>query len=324
MGLDVVPFEERFAEPAATLLAGEHPDGGLDLADPVVARRLVAAWQGAGPAVAAVEGGELVGFLAASVDGVPGPQQASIRLQQHAAVGGRKREAYRRLYAALAGRLAAVGRFEHTITVSAVHGEVTTALFELGFGIDQIKGLRPAVASTGQDVRLREAGPTDLRRLLELTVELQQFHATSPILRPALLDVPAVRDGFLAALGDDRRLLLVAEEHGRVVGMMQAEADQRHRSTAVIGIASVTASVRSGGLGTALLAGVCDWAARRGFANVAVGWSSANPVSDSFWRGRGFAPVGYKLTRLIDARVAWADSRLGYAHHLPGGSPLPL
>ncbi|MEU8516939.1 GNAT family N-acetyltransferase [Kitasatospora sp. NPDC048722] len=324
MGLNVVPFEGRFVEPAAALLAEGHPDGGLDLADPAAARRLVAAWQGTGPAVAAVDGGELVGFLAASVDGVPGPRQASVRLQQHAAVDGRKREAYRRLYAALAGRLAAVGRFEHTIAVSAVDGEVTTALFELGFGIDQIKGLRPAVVSTEQDVRLREAGPADLRRLLELTVELQQFHATSPILRPALLDVPAVRDGFQAALGDDRQLLLVAEEHGRVVGMMQAEPDRRHRSTAVIGIASVAASARSRGLGTALLAGVSDWAARCGFANVSAGWSSANPVSDSFWRGRGFTPAGHKLTRLIDARVAWADSRLSYAHHLPGGLPPSL
>ncbi|MEE1786180.1 GNAT family N-acetyltransferase [Streptomyces sp. SP17BM10] len=323
MGLDVVPFEGRLVEPAAVLLAGGRPDGAPDLADPAVARRLVAAWQGTGPAVAAVEGGELVGFLAASVDGVPGPQRASVRLQQHAAVAGRKREVYRRLYSALAGELAAVGRFEHTIAVPAADGEVTTALFELGFGIDQIKGLRSARASSGEATRLREAGPADLRRLLELTVELQQFHATSPILRPALLDVPAIRNGFLAALGDDRHLILVAEEHGHVVGMMQAEPDKRNHSAAVIGIASVSACARSRGLGTALLAGVSDWAARRGFANVAAGWSSANPVSDAFWRGRGFTPIGYTLTRLIDARVAWAGSGLSYAHHLPDGPALP-
>lgn len=327
MSLDVVPFEGRFVEPAAALLAADHPDGAVDLSDPAVARRLVAAWQGTGPAVAAVDGGELVGFLAATVQGAPGLEDALVRNQQHAAVVGRKREVYRRLYTALAGQLTAVGRFEHTIAVSAVEGEVTTALFELGFGIDQFKGLQSALASSGQDVRLREARPADLRRLVELTVELMQFHATPPILRPALLDVPALRDGFRAALTDDRQLILVAEELGHVVGMMQAEPDHRHHSTAMIGIASVCAAARSRGLGTALLAGVSAWAARQGFAHCGVGWTSANPVSDAFWRGHGFTPVACKLTRRIDPRVAWADTRLSYAHHLPDRpevAPVPL
>jgi len=61
-GPDVVPFERRFAEPAAVLLAGDHSPGGvLDLCDVDVTRRLVHAWQGAGPAVAAVDDGTLGG-----------------------------------------------------------------------------------------------------------------------------------------------------------------------------------------------------------------------------------------------------------------------
>ena len=66
-------------------------------------------------------------------------------------------------------------------------------------------------------------------------------------------------------------------------------------------------------MGTALLSGVLSWAAGHGFGTCGVEWSSANLVSDAFWRGRGFTPAGYKLTRLIDACVRWTR---------PDGSPV--
>lgn len=66
-------------------------------------------------------------------------------------------------------------------------------------------------------------------------------------------------------------------------------------------------------MGTALLSGVLSWAAGHGFGTCGVEWSSANLVSDAFWRGHGFGPAGYKLTRLIDACVRWTR---------PDGSPV--
>ena len=43
-------------------------------------------------------------------------------------------------------------------------------------------------------------------------------------------------------------------------------------------------------MGTALLSGVLSWAAGHGFGTCGVEWSSANLVSDAFWRGHGFTP----------------------------------
>lgn len=324
MGLDIVPFEGLFAEPAALLLAGAHPPAGEDgsalhLSDVDVSRRLVTAWQGTGPAVAAVDDGTLLGFMAATLEDGFGHQHSRIRMHQHASVRRGEREVYRRLYAALADRLTALGGFEHTVAVSAAHSGVITCLFELGFGVDQIKGLRPASSpiGTAQGVRLREAEAGDMEDLLRLTVELQQFHAGAPNLRPALADLRSIQDGFRTALIDERRLLLVAEEHGRLTGMMQAGPDHGYHSTATVGIAVVTASARSKGVGTALLSGVLSWAAGHGFATCGTEWSSANLVSDAFWRGHGFTPVGYKLTRLIDARVSWANTHLNYRYRFP-------
>ncbi|MEV8367496.1 GNAT family N-acetyltransferase [Streptomyces niveus] len=323
--MDVVPFERHFIEPAAALLADDHPppaDGGpaLDLAEIDVARRLLDQSYDTGPAVAAVDDGTLLGFMAVTTTHGPEQRHARIRLHQHASARRRKRAIYRRLYAALAGQLTALGAFEHTVVVSAAHDDTVTALFELGFGADQIKGARPTSApiETRQGgVRPREADADDLEDLLDLTVELQRFHASSPILRPALVDLRAIRDSFRSALRDERQLILVTEEHGRLTGMMQAGPDSRYLSTATIGIAVVTASARSGGVGRALLSGVVDWAAGHGFEMCGTEWTSANLVGDAFWRGHGFAPVGHTLTRRIDARVSWAGTEFNYRYALP-------
>jgi GNAT superfamily N-acetyltransferase len=107
---------------------------------------------------------------------------------------------------------------------------------------------------------------------------------------------------------------LVAQERGRVIGMMQAGPDRRYRDTATIGLAGVLPAARSRGVGRALLSGVVEWAQARGFRACAVEWSSPNLISDRFWRRHGFDPVHYQLTRRIDPRVAWANPHFDYQY----------
>ncbi|WBB60551.1 GNAT family N-acetyltransferase [Streptomyces sp. WMMC500] len=324
MALDVVPFTDRFADRAAALLAAGHALAGegvpaVDLADPGVARAGLDGWATAGPAVVALDDGVPVGFMAATVARVPGSPLGRVRMQHHASAPDGVRATYRHLYRVLSRNLVDIGCFEHTVVVAARHRDTVAALVELGFGLDQIKGFRPLTPPhrTGRRVRPRRARAGDLPDLVQLTLELQRFHAGGPMLRPALIDLHAIEADLRAALADDRRLVLVAEADGRPAGMMVADPDSRFTGAATIGIAVVTAAARARGVGGALLSGVVDWAAAHGYRTCGAEWTSANTVSDAFWRGHGFTPARYTLTRRIDPHIAWAGPHLDYRHRLP-------
>ncbi|PSK88785.1 acetyltransferase (GNAT) family protein [Murinocardiopsis flavida] len=319
MALDVVPFADHHIDHAVALLTAAHAPTGaavpaVDLADPGAARAQLDAFGAAGPAVAALSGGVPVGFMAATVPKLQGTPLGRVRMQHHAAAPDGIRATYRHLYRALAQELVDVGCFEHTVKVAAEHRDTVACLVELGFGFDQVKGFRPIapLAGPARQVRLRRAHRDDLADLVRLTVELQRFHAQAPMLRPAEIDVLATGDDLRAAIADDRRLVLVAETHGRPAGVMVADHDSRYSTAASIGIAAVTADARSEGIGTALLAGVVEWAADQGFGSCGAEWTSANLVSDAFWRGHGFVPARYTLTRRVDPRVS-----LDYRHFVP-------
>jgi GNAT superfamily N-acetyltransferase len=119
----------------------------------------------------------------------------------------------------------------------------------------------------------------------------------------------------------ERDVVLVACDGDAVVGMIQAQPDGLYADTMTIGMNIVSEHARSAGVGTTMLNALCTRAADAGFQRCAVGWDSANLVSDAFYRARGFAPVRYELFRNIDARVAWANETLDYRRytlHEPG------
>ncbi len=318
MKLRVCAFQESHVQPAAELLASQYPDIAVFSEFPT-ARRLIESWRGSCISVAAVRDGDLVGFLAATPPATLGQPLAKVRLAQHCATPEDRRDIYRSLYGALAGQLVAVGAFEHMITVSTAHADILQHFFELGFGVDQIRGRRPLTRLTNvpQGVTVRPARFDDIGQLTELAGEVTLFHAEPPMLRPAFGDFASIRDGYLSALEDDRQLLLVAEHDDRRIGLMHVGPDSRYRNTATIGLAGVTPSARLRGVGSALLADVVDWAAHRCYEACGVEWTSANPISDRFWRRHGFNPVHCKLVRRIDPQVAWANPQLSYEHFMP-------
>ena len=250
MTLEVRPFADEFVDAAAELLsancatrsAGESVPA-VDLADVTVARKAIVGSQGTGPAVVAVRDGEVVGFLMSTLAGSPGSRQADMSEAQHAAERSAPREVYRALYTALSGKLVADGCFTHAIAVPIADTDAVSTWFELGFGVDQIKGVR-SVASGDLTVRrdgvVRAAESGDIDSLVALSVELQEFHAAPPIFKSALIDVEATRHSFERAIADERCCVWIAEHGGQVVGMMQVEPAARYRTVATIGIAVAT------------------------------------------------------------------------------------
>jgi GNAT superfamily N-acetyltransferase len=313
MDVRTVPFGHQHITVAACLLAEAAKGSGLDSADPATARRRLEEWIAQEPAAfAAMDASErLLGFMAASASG---RRRARVRLDQHAAVAGEQGHHVRcALYRALSERLVGDDATVHEIDVLVADEEAVNSLVRLGFGIDQVKGFRRAAPATW-DARVRRARPEDIPRLVELADEVQQFHEQPPMWQrtgPGVLTM--VEAGYRRAVQDGPggpggpggpHLLVVAEESsGQLVGLMQAAPDSRFTDAVTIGLAGVTRRLRSTGVGTALLDAVGDWSAGLGFARCGASWTSANPVSDPFWRGRGLIPASYRMARVIDHRI---------------------
>jgi GNAT superfamily N-acetyltransferase len=296
---------------AATQRAGEGPASGVWRAS--AAAEVIAASLPGALALAAMERGVLVGFLVVPLPGAPGADPVRILDHHHAADPGRARDAYRALYAPAAASLVGFGCFHHVVRVLIEPPGAVQAFGELGFGVDQIKGVQPLGSRLSATGEPGEAGLDDVDELVSLYIELATYHARSPVLRPAALDVAATRSELVDTVEDPRRTILVARDGRRIIGMIEAHPDARHLDTVTIGLNIVTERARSRGVGTALLDGVLGWGLDAGYRHCAVSWASANLVSDAFYRARGFVPFRYELVRRIDPEVSWANERLDYS-----------
>jgi GNAT superfamily N-acetyltransferase len=317
----VEPVARTQIDALATLLAESHQGSTGSgarhvLADEAMAIQAVTAAVAAGPGVAAFDGPAAVGYMIAPLPARPGTTTARLGVTHHAAHRTETRLIYRRMYEALSAKLVELGCTYHSLPVVAEHADVVSAFFELEFGIDQIDGMLrvPETADRpegGSAVRFATA--SDLDRIVELAIELAKYHSRAPMFQVALLDASATRRDVEAALADERSTVVVAEMGERIVAMATAGPDKAYLDTFDIGMNSVTAGARRGGVGTAMLNFLLAWGASRGYRHCTVGWTSSNLGSDAFYRSRGFTPVRYRLHRRIDDRVSWANEGLDYA-----------
>jgi GNAT superfamily N-acetyltransferase len=317
----VLPFEKAHQEDAAALLAetvgmqGRANGPRYKASNIASARATLAEAIDSGPAVIAQDAATVVGFMIAPLPNVPGSGRSRMKVVHHAAWPSVARTAYRHMYEQVAGELVAAGCFEHSILVRMEQRSTLMAMFDLQFAIKQIKGVWALTRETEtrrSEAMIRAATIDDLDRLIELSIELAQFHARTPILRPALLDVPSMRSSLAENIQAQRDVVLVASDGHHLVGMIQAQPDRLYADTATIGMNIVSERARSAGVGSTMLTELCAWATDLGFEHCAVGWDPANLVGDAFYRRKGFRPVRYELSRTIDSRVAWANEHLRY------------
>ena len=319
--MEVVSITENHVERLAEFAAGIHgrSDGGPSsrLADTEWMQAALGGSFRAGPAVVAFDGASVIGYLIAPLPSSPGPGDSRLTPAHWAVRDDGCRSICRSLYKAVAHHLVAAGCTYHSIPIPAHSPAALQAFVELEFGIDHVKGVAPVRAASNPDGRIRRATDIDLDRLLDLTIELQKFHSRPPMFQPALLDVPWIRDSLARSIVDDDAVVLVVDGEDGPIGFLQAEPDNLLHNTVSIGINIVRESMRGRGIGTAMLTHLLSWANERGVAYCSVGWSSTNPVSDPFYRARGFRPYRYRLHRRIDPRVAWANEALDYTAFPP-------
>ncbi|RZU65241.1 ribosomal protein S18 acetylase RimI-like enzyme [Microterricola gilva] len=169
------------------------------------------------------------------------------------------------------------------------------------------------VNAASSSVRVRSANANDLDALVELSVGIQQLHATG---RPDLFRAPeraSLRD-FLRSRLDDTSIVLVAVDDGRAVGYVLAEELRRpvspfrhpSHSLYVHHIAVAPYSQRTG-VGKLLLDEISTYASSMGADAVRLDSWAFNDDAHDFFRTQGFVASNIVFERPLSAPTSSAD-----------------
>ncbi len=142
---------------------------------------------GAGPAFAALEAGELAGFLGTIL--VPhfrntARKGAYVPEWGHGAAAGRAASIYPALYRAAAAAWAEDGCQVHAISILAHDRAAVEQWFWQGFGltvVDAVRPVQPLAASLPVPLTIRKAAPADAPLLAALDAEHCRHYTASPI-----------------------------------------------------------------------------------------------------------------------------------------------
>jgi ribosomal protein S18 acetylase RimI-like enzyme len=141
---------------------------------------------------------------------------------------------------------------------------------------------------------IREAVPSDLEGLVELWIELMDYHRErDPFFRRSVDGHTRFRDFVVTKMEAEEAILLVAEQHGTLVGFSMAMVRDyppvfetiRH---GFIQDAVVTERARRQGVGRRLYEETLAWLREQGVSRIELEVATSNPVSQAFWYAMGF------------------------------------
>lgn len=280
------------------------------LTDPDAAAALQQPLLTSGRALAAIEDGRPVGFLAwhvgHDVRGT-GRTGAYVPAHGHGALPHRAADVYPALHRAAAQQWDAAGCQVHSITVLADQDAVIRQWFTNGFGMFLHDGIRaisspPARPPLPYGVHLRPATAGDSDTLAAMDAEHCAHYSTAPVnMAPRHADSPA---DIAALIGRQPAGYWLAEVDGRAEAFLKFEptADGAtalvHSPTTIALTGAFTRpALRGRGIAAALLqAALADFAGR-GFTRMSVDYETINPTALAFWPSR-FDIVAVSLMRM--------------------------
>jgi GNAT superfamily N-acetyltransferase len=318
MSMEVVPLREEHLQDAAALVSRRYQ--GLRAQVPSLPPRyaevsillpMLCDIAAAGPAVAAIREGQLVGFLSGwLIPSFRGQRSAFSPEWANAADPENGPRIYEQMYTHLSASWVADGCFTHLISLLANDREGLEGWHWLGFGMiaaDAVRDLQPAPGRE-TDVEIRRAGLQDLDQVKTLHEALSQYMAAPPIF---LADTrERARDEYEEWLQNpDKAIWLAFHGMEAVAYMRQGPASDDastiiydEKTTSITG-AFTRERTRGEGIGTALLNRSLAWARAKGYERCAVDFEPMNPLATRFWL-RHFQPVCYAVIRHVDERVA--------------------
>jgi GNAT superfamily N-acetyltransferase len=151
------------------------------------------------------------------------------------------------------------------------------------------------------EIGVRRAALEDLEMVLDLWQEMMDYHAR---LDRRFLPAADGRDHFRITLrewmGDDTCRVLVAVDHGDVVGYIIGRLAENppvfeNRYLGHVSDICVAPEWRHMGVGRKLFGALRNWFWRQGLTSVQLHVGAFNPVSQAFWREMGFQDYMHRL-----------------------------
>jgi hypothetical protein len=312
--MDIVPLTTAHL-PAATSLftanlrrqRAQTPALPALLTDDSLVEQKLAWLLDAGPAFAALDAGELIGYLGTiRVSRFRNTDRKGAYVPEwgHGAAAGRASFVYPALYRAAAAHWADAGCQVHAISILAHDRATVEQWFWQGFGLTVVDAVRPVqpLAAPPVSLTIRKATPADAPLLAALDAEHCRHYTASPIfMAPPHQSTEAEFASFLARPHNAAWLALDgATPAGFLrfdgydvdgVGILEAE------QTVFISGAWLRPVYRGRRLTPAMLAAALRDYAGQGFTCCAVNFESFNPEAALFWP-RYFDPVCFSLTRI--------------------------
>jgi GNAT superfamily N-acetyltransferase len=261
----------------------------------------------AGPAVAALHGHELVGFLAAWLTpsfrgrrACFSPEWANGALLEESVV------IYEAMYTHLASAWVAEDYSTHLVSTFTNDAAAVESWPWMGFGmvaVDAVRDLSPLAATPTMSCPIRRATIDDLDAFVDLESALARHLAHAPtFLADAAPGTPAES---AALLEDPRSVVWLAEQQGHPVAYLLLGPASENASTIIYdeGTCSITGAytrpeARGSGVATTLLNRALAWARDEGYTRCAVDFEPMNPLARRFWLGT-FTPVTYSFARTV-------------------------
>jgi GNAT superfamily N-acetyltransferase len=312
--LNVVRLEEKHLEDAALLVSNRYQGLRRQVSSLPSRYAEVGTLLGllheiidAGPGVAAIRDGRLVGFLSSwLIPSFRGRRSALSPEWGNGADLEDSRRIYEALYAHLSASWVADGYVTHLISLLANDRDGISAWNWLGFGLiaaDAVRDLRPA-PGPGSDVDIRRGGPQHLEQVLALDAALHRYLASPPIF--LIEEEEDDRAYYQRELQNPDRAIWLAYDGADAVAYLEIGPASRDASTIIVDdkTASITGAftreqARGRGIGTALLNRAVEWARSHGYGRCAVDFEPMNPLAARFWL-RYFQPVCYALARDVE------------------------
>ena len=261
--------------------------------------------------VAAIDGGELVGFLCwhSPIDNLFGTSKGMFSpLHAHGSIKKDRTNIYDRLYQAAAEKLVAEHVLSHGISLYEHDEDAKLSFFQNGFGsrcVDAIRSTGPIIGSVCEGITFRQATQDDAEVLADMSNMLGRHLSGSPMFMPFTNLTTACDIAKNIESGEVE--YFVAVENNKIVSYYCIQKDGENFAsddTSVINICGAYAlpEIRRKGISTALLSWLMDLLRERGYLRCGVDFECFNYTARRFWL-KYFTAYSDSVVRRVDERI---------------------